>query len=237
MAIRKTIKTIALLSCMFPIAFNAIAIENTSNISMSNFVTVKVGLNNSKVTTKNNNAGVDSVDYSYLAGVELGRKITDIFSVGIEYNYKSKSDLNIPNYQGSRGSLSSNWKVRSSALMLNISADLMQKSKITPYVKLGVGLSRNTSYSDTFKATFRSGTTLTATSPGETKNNFAWQAGLGVTMDYNERISTDISYSFMNRGKFTTKQYINVNNKNYILAARTIKLQDQIIAVGLKVKF
>ena len=237
MIIRNTIKTIAMASCMLPIAFNAVAVENNSYMDAKNFVIVKVGAVNSSATTRNNNAEVDSVDYTSLVGVELGRKITDIFSVGMEYNYKSKADFNLVEHDHGREHDSETWGVKSHSLMLNLTANLMQKSKITPYVKLGMGISRNVSNDYLHIYHIDGVEDATFTYPGKTKNNFAWQAGLGVTMDYNDRISTDVSYSFMNRGKVITQQYRNFYGKNRLHSSKTVKLQDHIIAVGLKVKF
>jgi opacity protein-like surface antigen len=238
MTMKNTIKTIAFASCMLPIAFNAIAEENKTSVHLDgkNFALIKVGVTNTVAGT--NNANVSSVDSGYIAGIELGRKITDVFAVGVEYNYKGKTNFVMTDSPYSDGVSSYTWGARSDTIMFNVSADLMQNSKITPYVKLGAGISRNASYNYVTTDTKTSGKNNITTYPGKSTTNFAWQAGFGFNVDHNERISTDISYSFMNRGKVKTKEYFNTKRGGVIPRdAKSVRIRDHAIAIGLKIKF
>lgn len=208
MKISKTIKPL-LICCVMPFAFAANAEDLATNKKNDfNFVTIKAGLDQPVVS--NNNANVYSVDSTYMAGIEVGRSFKELFAVSVEYNHKGLSNFNTAD-------TSKSWGVKSDALMLNLSASLMQDAIVTPYIKAGVGASMNR---------VNNYVTTDATYSANTKTNFAWQVGLGVNMPYNDHFDVDLAYMFTDRGKAETKN----NTKSVIL-------KDHAMIIGIKFKY
>lgn len=234
MNIKKCIKPIVL-SCILPLAFSASA-ENAGAGLMDgdNFFALKIGGNIS--STDHNNYGVKDLDTKAIGGVEFGRKFHDMLTLSAEYIYKPKTNFNMDQYQDVSGDkmTENEWAVRSDVFMFNATIHLMQDSKITPFVKAGIGSSKNKSYDYKYKNTNNN-----AYYPGKTKNEFAWQAGAGVNVATSERIDTEISYMFMDRGKIETEDYKYVIGKKITenSSKRSVSLKDHSFMVALKVKF
>jgi len=223
-------------SCLLPLAFSANAEEKMmSKKDDFNFVTIKAGLDQPVVN--NNNAGVNSVNTTFLGGIEVGRSFMDMFAVSAEYNYVGKSKFNISDDQNGKGFSSTTWGVRSDLFLVNLSANLAKNTDITPYVKLGLGAARNKV--DNYVVTNSDPINTTHNYSGQTKTNFAWRIGLGATMAFNEKMDLDVSYAFTDRGKAQTKaNYYSTPDNNTINSdARSVKLKDHAIMIGVKVKF
>ncbi len=218
MTLQKLIKPIVA-SCLLPLAITASAEDN--------FVTLRVGID--QPTVSENNANIANVKTTYVGGIEVGRKFLDRFAVSLEYSHRGKSDFMIDNDSATEESIASKWAAKSDAVMVNLSADLIQDSKITPYVKAGIGLSKNKAYSFN---TSEGGTPLTYNQKNTTK--FAWQVGLGMNLSTSQMIDTDITYMFTNRGKINTysTQIENANKQ-----PKYTQLKDHSVTIGIKIKF
>ena len=217
MTLQKLIKPIVV-SCLLPLAIAANAEDN--------FVTIRAGID--QPTVAENNSNIANVKTTYVGGIEVGRKFLDRFAVSLEYNHRGKSDFMIDNDYPNEETLSRSWAAKSDTVMANLSADLIQDSKITPYVKVGLGLSRNKAYS------FNSYNGV-STMPFNQKNStkFAWQVGVGMTLNTSQMIDTDIAYMFTNRGKIATCP----NIAETTTSARYTQLKDHSVTIGIKIKF
>jgi opacity protein-like surface antigen len=178
-----------------------------------------------------------AVDTSYTAGVFFGRKFMDRFSAELEYMYRGKSDID-NSVKTSSETVTNSWGVSANTFMLNVTADLLTGYAVRPYVKLGAGASSNKA-SD-YIYTDGSGTN---TYTGKTSTEFAWQAGFGVNIATSQMIDTNIEYIYIDRGEFKTESgltsvsssgTVSVDNR---ATAKTGKLRDQLITVGIKFKF
>jgi opacity protein-like surface antigen len=235
MDLKNLIKPMAL-SCLLPLvlAANAANAENNifNNPADFNFVTIKAGVN--QPTNVGGNAEMDSVDTTYAAGLEVGRKMMDIFAVSLEYNHRGNSDFN----GGSAGgSTSTSWSAKSDTFLFNLSADLIKDSKITPFFKAGLGVSRNKS--GDYVMADKQGN-VQNTYEGKTVSKFAWQAGVGLNIATNDMLDTEISYMFMDRGKIeSSATYSNVKGRSITSASgpATGRLKDHVISIGLRIKF
>lgn len=233
MSIKKYVKPV-LLSCVLPLAFSATAEDNMKGLmDGNNFFALKVGVNSGEA--EHNNYGAKSLDNKAIGGVELGRKFHDMLSLSAEYIYKPKTHFNMDSYENSLNKMTSNeWTVKSHVFMFNATAHLLQDSKVTPFVKAGIGSSRNkaSDYKD-------NNSDDSSYYPGKSKNNFAWQAGAGINIATSEMIDTEISYMFMDRGKVETEDYMYVNGEKITkdVTKRSVSLRDHSVMFALKVKF
>ena len=117
----------------------------------------------------------------------------------------------------------------------NLITNLVEDSKVTPYVKLGIGAANNKSY-DYVQTSSASDT---STFPGKTKNNFAWQVGAGLNTMVSNQFDVDFAYSYLNRGKVETEAYYNssTDNAKTLDTAKSVKLADHTFTLGVKFKF
>ena len=223
-----------MVSCLTPLALMANAADDHMN-----FVTLIAGMDQPVVS--NDHANVSSAATTFAGGLEVGRKLNDMFAVGLEYSYRSKSSFDVAdqyNYTaGNNGGFqmsSVTWAVKSDVFMLNLTTNLVQDAKMSPYIKIGAGVTKNKSY-DYVQTDDK--TQVRTTFPGTTKNNFAWQLGAGVNVAMNDRFDIDFAYSYLNRGKVTTKAQLNNNVQNTSATAKNIKLADHSFTLGVKFKF
>lgn len=231
MTLKKIIKPL-LISCVVPLAFSANAEMNF--MDKNNFVLLSAGMNQPSIG--NNNADLNSAKTNFIAAVEVGRKFYDRLSLSLEYKYFSKTKFNISDFTSSTNAIySHSWSVRSDVFMANIAFDLIEADKITPYVKAGAGFSRNKA--NDYEVNMKSSGTVPIVEnwPGKTSSRFAWQIGAGIDLKTSDMITTNISYNFVNRGKFETKEAKDYssgsNNKIYT------NLQDHVFTIGVKFKF
>jgi len=161
----------------------------------------------------------------------------DIFAAEVEYTYRNSSSLNNTSLvNGTTATNSKNtWGVKSQTLMLNLAADLITHDLIRPYVKLGIGFSKNKS-EDYVQSTNANVTTWA----GKNNTSFAWQAAFGLNFTTSKMIDTNFEYAFVNRGQFRTyDRSTNVRSNSATETENTAKkgnLKEQVITVGFKVK-
>jgi opacity protein-like surface antigen len=233
MSIKKYVKPVVL-SCVLPLAFSANAEDGMKSLmDGKNFFALKAGINSGGA--EHNNYGAKDLDAKAIGGVELGRKFHDMLSLSAEYIYKPKAHFNMDSYQNTTGDMTENeWSVKSHVFMFNATVHLLQDSKVTPFVKAGIGSSKN-------KASDYKNNNSDDNSyyPGKSKNNFAWQAGAGINIATSEMIDTEIAYMFMDRGKVETEDYKYVNGTKVTedSAKRSVSLRDHSVMFALKVKF
>lgn len=211
-----------------------------SNESDYNYVGVRSGAVFPGNTRGNTDLKSVSGDTTYTAGIFLGRKINNRFSVEVEYMNRGKSDINSSSLL-SESNIENSWSVKSNSLMLNLSADLMTGNPATPYIKVGIGASRNESGKYTYSETV-GGIPATTTWDSKTVTKFAWQAGFGVNMSLSEAIDANIEYALVSLGEFKTKNssmYVSdgleIPNDN--VSPKTGKLRDQVLTFGLRFRF
>ena len=142
---------------------------------------------NSRYAKKPRNAFLGSIG---VGGVISSKFRTDV-SVNYRGNYKYSATVYPKGYYESQ-------KFSSIALMLSGYLNLKQFDKIAPYLTAGVGGSINKSGD----YHVRSGIMYVL---GDSKNNFAWQVGIGFLFTINNNISTDLLYKYVDLGIVTTK--------------------------------
>lgn len=224
-----------LLSCATLLSFySSTAMAGNMDLMLGeNFVVVKGGAAQSMKL--NSDFKSSEVDTGYVAGIEVGKKFMDRLSLSFEYNYRSKTNAthNVSNEE------TYTWSVKSNSYMANIAVDLLQHNMLTPYVKLGVGLSSNKA-GDYVEKVVVADETESNTYPGKTKNRFAWQLGAGVNMALNEQFSLQAQYMYVDRGKITTQgYYYTAENPGEQVSktSKTGRLKDNVVTIGLRVKF
>jgi opacity protein-like surface antigen len=234
MMIKRLIKPLAI-TCLLSCALTANAKENLTNKSRDyNYFKVKAG--SVQPTTLDGNSGLNTGDSTFIAGFAVARKFMDQFAAEIEYTHRGKNTAkySTPDSLGS----TSSWDAKADTMMFNLSGDLTKDDKIRPYLKAGIGYSRNKA-SD-YITTTSSGSILRYT--GRTTNEFAYQLGAGLSMAITPTVSTDFEYMYVNRGKIKTKSSYTMTDSdgesiNIPSNAKTGKLKEYVITIGITIKF
>ena len=260
-----TIKKIMITCCMLPLAFTAIAEEpvtegktfkehfkdfRASIADGSNFIILKGGLDQPTRLGGTSNMGTGSSTYT--GGVGIGKKITDIFGLELEYNHGNKKNYNNTDsntyMNGSPTPASNNsWGVTSNSIMLNASVDLLDEGRIIPYLKAGIGGSKNRVNDYTYTNTTIRNNVLgakTYTYPGKTEKKLAWQVGAGFDVKMSKTFDAQFQYMFVDRGKIQTEAHYTYSatstggvSDSQNAPAITGKLQEHLLTIGFKVKF
>ncbi len=234
MKLHNLIKPVVL-SLSLPLAFAANAWEPVAeNATEYNFATVKAG--GVFPTSLEGNSGLNTGDTTYTAGFEAGRKFMDRYSVGFEYMHRGKNTAHAYNVSSTPANSNTSWSAQSDTFMLNLAADLITDSKIRPYFKVGAGISKNKSSDYKYYEKTNDGD-VTQIYSGKTVNKFAWQAGAGLTMNTTAMFDTQLEYMFVDRGKIETAANFVSDSETNIAAARTGRLKDHVVTIGLKMKF
>ena len=229
----------AILSLMLPFACAANAMEPQGEppleIKDYYYVTIKGGVD--QPTKLGGSSHMNTGDATYTGGIAAGTKFFDIFGAEAEYTHAGKRKYNNTSagVAGSPQSASS-WGVTSDSLMVNLSADLFSEGKIIPYVKAGLGVSRNKT--DRYVFTTSSNNYTYA---GKTATSFAWQVGAGLNLASSMLFDTQIQYMFTNHGTIKTAsgytQTPSIGNSITSAPAITGRLRDHVITVGITVRF
>jgi len=99
---------------------------------------------------------------------------------------------------GNKG-VSSKFKRRGVAVMLNTYYDLTNKSPVTPYMMGGIGISR-----DNIKISYNgkdiNDKSKSITLISKNKTSFAYQAGVGIGYEVNKNLRLDLGYRLHNHG-------------------------------------
>ena len=130
----------------------------------------------------------------------------------LEYTYKDKATfapnissaiLNGVEVQGFEGfpSILVN-ELRTQSLMLNGYYDFKNKSKFTPYLSAGVGVSRIENKVSINPEFFGDSENITT----DTNNNFTWTAGAGIAYKVTENVALDLAYRYVDAGETDVSQ-------------------------------
>ena len=93
-------------------------------------------------------------------------------------------------------------ELRTQSLMLNGYYDFKNKSKFTPYLSAGVGVSRIENKVSINPEAFGDSENITT----DTNNNFTWTAGAGVAYKVTENVALDLSYRYVDAGETDVSQ-------------------------------
>jgi len=115
----------------------------------------------------------------------------------LEYSYRHDFSYDAdPTYISAATPTRMTSQLSSHAVMANVYYDIKTKSKFTPFIGGGIGVSRNKTQSDV--------TVIATNAPAKastTKNNFAWNLGAGVGYQLTDAITLDASYRYVDLGK------------------------------------
>ena len=95
-------------------------------------------------------------------------------------------------------------ELRTQSLMLNGYYDFKNKSKFTPYLSAGVGVSRIENKVSINPEFFGNSENITT----DTNNNFTWTAGAGVAYKVTENVALDLAYRYVDAGETDVSQSI-----------------------------
>ena len=206
-----------------------IALEEKQKV---NYIKIKAGI--VQPTAINGNTGLGDGDATYTAGATIGRRFNELLSFDIEYMFRSSStaQYDTPGVPGDPTS----WKAKSNTYMLNMNIDLALNSKITPYLRMGIGMSQN--QPSTYVLVSDGDQNNDDNYPGKTTEDLAWQVGAGVNFISSEEFSFDLEYMYVDRGSITTENYSRTGNNEQVVA-NPIKgnLNDHVFTLGLKFSF
>jgi len=120
----------------------------------------------------------------------------------------------------------------SKILMLNGSFDFYQSPLFSSFVTAGFGHAWNKAgdYSDSENNSIQN---------GATSSEFAWKVGLGIRYAFNEKLSFNLSYNYIDLNKFKTSQVLvdNLTGAQVVAPVTKTKLPLHVIGLGIKYKF
>ena len=93
-------------------------------------------------------------------------------------------------------------ELRTQSLMLNGYYDFKNKSKFTPYLSAGVGVSRIENKVSINPEALGTSENITT----DTNNNFTWTAGAGVAYKVTENVALDLAYRYVDAGETDVSQ-------------------------------
>ena len=93
-------------------------------------------------------------------------------------------------------------ELRTQSLMLNGYYDFKNKSKFTPYLSAGVGVSRIENKVSINPEFFGDSENITT----DTNNNFTWTAGAGIAYKVTENVALDLAYRYVDAGETDVSQ-------------------------------
>jgi opacity protein-like surface antigen len=198
-----------------------------------NYFKIKAGL--VQPTAIDGNTGLGSGDTTYAVGATIGRRFNALLSFDIEYMFRgeSTSKYHVPNEAADPVS----WKAKSNTYMANMNVNLMLNSRITPYLRFGMGMSQNKP--STYIVPDNAEAYRNTHHPGKTTKNFAWQAGSGINFMTNDSFSVDLEYMYVNRGHIETEAFYTNGMSITQIESPALKgnLIDHVFTVGFKFNF
>ena len=176
-----------------------------------------------------------------VSGIALGYRYDDHWraDVSLEYRtgFKNEYSNQTINKRGTIIISTQTNNVSSLASMLTAYYDITEINKVTPYVLLGAGVSRNI-ITSTVAKNFSSSTPDSSYSLSKGINtSLAYKIGAGAKYSLNEDLFLDIHYQFIDLGKIRTGNIMSRNNIKSVVSNEEGKLQSHEISVGLAYKF
>ena len=152
-------------------------------------ISAAIGFDFSKVSKVNARA---ELEYTYKDKATFAPNI----SSGIFNGNEEQAPPNIPSYVVN--------ELRTQSLMLNGYYDFKNKSKFTPYLSAGVGVSRIENKVSINPEALGTSENITT----DTNNNFTWTAGAGVAYKVTENVALDLAYRYVDAGETDVSQSI-----------------------------
>lgn len=178
------------------------------------------------------NTGLDTGKNTSVFGVLFGKKLNDIVALDVEYNHRDKNTIQnlVPNE-----TTPTTWSMKSDMISLNITLNLMLDSKITPYIRGGVGKANNTSGQYT---SYDEDTSSISNFPGKKITQTAWQLGGGFNFAFSSNYSTQFEYMYVDRGSVETQSYFYDESGDKVnFLAKNGDFRDHQLTFGITYKF
>lgn len=165
-------------------------------------------------------------------------KASPVYGVGFGYRYNPnfRGDFTVTyrsnfKYSGLNATQDKETqKIQSTAFMLNAYYDILNYQGFTPYLMAGVGSAYNKAGKFTQQGI--------ASVKGASKNQLAWQVGLGAQHEITKNIAADLGYKYVNLGKVTTAtEYVSTAGTHSFGNAVTGKLRSHEVLLGIAYKF
>lgn len=150
-------------------------------------ISAAIGFDFSKVSKVNARA---ELEYTYKDKATFAPNI----SSGIFNGEEEQAPEGIPSFLVN--------ELRTQSLMLNGYYDFKNKSKFTPYLSAGVGVSRIENKVSINPEAFGDSENITT----DTNNNFTWTAGAGIAYKVTENVALDLAYRYVDAGETDVSQ-------------------------------
>lgn len=195
----------------------------------------KVGLYSSNLGT---DTQLSNSSGSFVLGGAIGKKITPALHMDLELNYRNAKNTKFYNI-ASQETAYKEWKVEAQTLILNGTYHFLDQSMIHPYIKGGIGISRNISGAYCSQSFNKSSITC---SPGKTKYSPAWQVAGGLSIRHTNKLGSELEYTYLNRGKSETQnlsitEVQGVPTNKSARGKKTQTIKDHIVTYGVVYSF
>ncbi len=157
------------------------------------------------VTTLSNTFDKRKISSRTVMRAEIGASFGGDFRLGLEVNFLPETRISFQDSADSSRKVSG--KVRSRAGFANFYYDLRGIDKsATPYIGIGVGMTRNNLLDLQRNWTVTTSTTAPVINGTETytkkfSNGFAWKAIAGLKISMSDMLYVDVAYSYANIGR------------------------------------
>ena len=178
----------------------------------------------------------DSQVFSLVLGHRLNNSVRVELAFNHFHNFKYQGLYDYVDYtlksEGENKEYEYKQKVRSNTLFANIYYDFNQFNKFTSYVNMGLGLSKNKSGALYLKHKKIVGDSWEIANKSEVRNQFAWNIGIGISYELNNKVNLDlINYRYNNLGKFSTKE----DRSKDRMIIKNLKIHS--ISTGIRIQF
>ena len=230
-------------------ALIAVSFPGLANASDTIYVSLKSGISDTKISNNiESQTGINTTSIFYQANQT--ESITPSLSAAIGYDFSKISNYNLRTeleYTYKKGTtfdakttqldflsgspiqvdapMFTN-KVYSQSLMFNGYYDFKNTSKFTPYLNIGIGVTHIKNQSDAPYTTSKHGTDYT-----DSDNHFTWSAGAGVAYNVSNNVALDLSYKYVDAGKFK------FSNNEILDVKQSYKVQSNEYSLGIRYNF
>jgi opacity protein-like surface antigen len=142
-------------------------------------------------------APFDRVEPGFSGSVYIGANVWKGLSFDVEYayfNYSDDFEINL----GAGTELESDLSIGANRFMLNTSYEFDNKSKFTPYLTAGIGLSYLDVTREIIEEEFDK--VVDRIVDNDKYTGFAWQIGLGVNYELNSNVDLGLGYRYIAAG-------------------------------------
>ncbi|MDE6223843.1 MAG: porin family protein [Alphaproteobacteria bacterium] len=168
-----------------------------SKAEISQYTSAHISYTKAKVEGKDHDGSYDEMTnkatpaLSVAYGLNFGKGLRS--DVEFTYGFNAKET---ESYEDDEGSYKDTYKTNQMSLMLNGYYDIATGTKWTPYVNLGIGMSKQTIK---YKGVDLEEDEVETGKASDT--TFTWQAGLGVSYEVANNLSVDAGYRYVDYGK------------------------------------